>query len=111
MEEKIRQIRETDLGNRIGYDFDNQDGPTWENLFTSYFLHECSAEWLAEQLDISLTEVERIGALWDDSFQERTPETSWKLAEAMATAMGCVDLMEEDRAAFNTLLGDIVIDL
>jgi hypothetical protein len=108
MEEKIRQLRRTDLGNRIGYDWDNQDGPTWEDLFRSYFLNECSAEWLAEQLNIPLAEVKKVWLVWDEHFQERTPLT----AKNLEKAMGHIEyLMKEDKVAFNKLLADIEIDL
>ena len=111
MEDRIKQLRVTDFGNRIGYDW-NQDGPTPENLFTSYFLSECSAEWLAEQLDIPLAEVEKIGSLWNEDFQESTPETAQKLDEAIVKALGRETSQTiEEKAAFNKLLGDIEVDL
>jgi hypothetical protein len=88
-----RLLRRTDIGNRIPC-ADNEKGPTRLDLFYSYFLNECSAEWLAEQLSISMDEVERIYSLWNDDFQERTPETAEKLETALKELIGS-DVYEE----------------
>lgn len=49
----------TDLGNWVPCDLD-RDSPTREDLIRSCLLHECSEEWLAIQLKVSLTEVKKI---------------------------------------------------
>src|SRR2546421_10306338 len=95
VDEAISLLRRTDVGNKIGYK-DCEKGPTRRDLFISCALNECSEEWLAEQLAISLAEVKKIGALWEEDFQEHTPETAQKLEEALI-AVGC--LPEEEHEA------------
>ena len=85
VDEAISLIRRTDIGNKISY---SGEGPTQLDLFHSYFLNKCSEEWLAEQLDIPLTKVKEIWEVWNDDFQERTPETAQKLEAALKEVMG-----------------------
>lgn len=69
VDEAISMLHRTDMGNRIGYDYENSNGPTRDNLITSGLLHECSEEWLAEQLNEPLEEVKKMLVAMEEEYQ------------------------------------------
>lgn len=94
VDEAVSMLCRTDCGNRIPCT-DYEKGPTQLDLFHSYFLNECSGEWLAEQLNMPLAKINAIWEVWNDDFQERTPETAEKLEATLKEAVG-PDAYEQD---------------